>query len=39
MQPTCGNPQTGLTANDSLMELLVMVDAAVGALRAQGDRV
>ncbi len=31
MQPTCGNPQTGVTANDSLMELLFMIDAAVGA--------
>ena len=31
IQPTCGNPQTGITANDALMELLVMIDAAVGA--------
>jgi ribose-phosphate pyrophosphokinase len=31
VQPTCGNPQTGVTANDSLMELLLMIDAAVGA--------
>src|SRR5690348_10271508 len=31
VQPTCGNPQTGLTANDALMELLFMIDAAVGA--------
>jgi ribose-phosphate pyrophosphokinase len=31
VQPTCGNPATGITANDALMELLVMVDAAVGA--------
>src|SRR3984957_7915095 len=30
VQSTCGNPQTGVTANDSLMELLEMVDAAVG---------
>jgi ribose-phosphate pyrophosphokinase len=30
VQPTCGNPATGLTANDALMELLMMVDAAVG---------
>ena len=30
IQPTCGNPDTGLSANDALMELLVMVDAAVG---------
>jgi ribose-phosphate pyrophosphokinase len=31
VQPTCGNPVTGVTANDALIELLVMVDAAVGA--------
>jgi ribose-phosphate pyrophosphokinase len=31
VQPTCGNPATGLNANDALMELLVMVDAAIGA--------
>ena len=31
VQSTCGNPQTGLTANDALMELLLMIDAAVGA--------
>jgi ribose-phosphate pyrophosphokinase len=31
IQPTCGNPATGVTANDALLELLVMVDAAVGA--------
>src|ERR1700732_4380559 len=31
VQPTCGNPHTGVTANDALMELLVMIDAAVGA--------
>ncbi len=30
VQPICGNPNTGLTANDALMELLEMVDAAVG---------
>src|ERR1700761_8374092 len=30
VQPTCGNVQTGLSANDALMELLAMVDAAVG---------
>ncbi|HET9073335.1 MAG TPA: ribose-phosphate pyrophosphokinase [Solirubrobacteraceae bacterium] len=30
VQPICSNPETGLTANDALMELLVMVDAAVG---------
>jgi ribose-phosphate pyrophosphokinase len=31
IQPTCGNPVTGVTANDALMELLMMIDAAVGA--------
>ena len=31
VQPTCGNPRTGITANDALMELLLMIDAAVGA--------
>jgi ribose-phosphate pyrophosphokinase len=31
IQPTCGNPKTGISANDALMELLVMIDAAVGA--------
>jgi ribose-phosphate pyrophosphokinase len=31
VQPTCGNEHTGVTANDALMELLVMIDAAVGA--------
>jgi ribose-phosphate pyrophosphokinase len=31
VQPTCGNAQLGVTANDSLMELLFMIDAAVGA--------
>src|ERR671937_86414 len=31
IQPTCGNPVTGVTANDALMELLFMIDAAVGA--------
>src|ERR1700719_3930115 len=30
VQSTCGNAQTGLTANDALMELLLMIDAAVG---------
>ena len=30
VQPTCGNPDTGLSANDALMELMVMIDAAVG---------
>ncbi|MFN8164545.1 MAG: ribose-phosphate diphosphokinase [Solirubrobacterales bacterium] len=31
VQPTCANPEAGMSANDSLMELLVMADAAVGA--------
>jgi len=31
VQPMCGNPETGVNANDSLCELLLMVDAAVGA--------
>jgi len=31
VQPTCGNPETGINANDALMELLTMIDAAVGA--------
>jgi ribose-phosphate pyrophosphokinase len=31
IQSTCGNPQTGISANDALMELLFMIDAAVGA--------
>jgi len=30
VQPTCGNPDAGLSANDALMELLIMIDAAVG---------
>ena len=30
IQPICANPELGLTANDALMELMVMVDAAVG---------
>ena len=30
VQPTCGNADSGLSANDALMELLEMVDAAVG---------
>src|SRR6202042_367344 len=30
VQPTCGNPETGVSANDAMMELLVMIDAAVG---------
>lgn len=31
IQPMCANPATKIGANDALMELLVMVDAAVGA--------
>src|SRR5271154_112147 len=31
VQSTCGNAQTGVTANDSLMELLFRIDAAGGA--------
>ncbi len=31
VQPTCANPDVGLSANDALMELLFMIDAAVGA--------
>jgi ribose-phosphate pyrophosphokinase len=30
VQPTCANPELGLTTNDALMELLAMIDAAVG---------
>jgi ribose-phosphate pyrophosphokinase len=31
VQPTCGNPATGINCNDALMELMFMIDAAVGA--------
>ncbi|MBL5972313.1 MAG: ribose-phosphate pyrophosphokinase [Candidatus Leucobacter sulfamidivorax] len=31
VQPMCANPETGVNANDSLLELMVMVDAAVGS--------
>jgi ribose-phosphate pyrophosphokinase len=31
VQSTCGNEAAGINANDALMELLVMIDAAVGA--------
>ncbi len=31
IQPTCGNPDTGVSAHDALLELLLMIDAAVGA--------
>src|SRR4029077_17293130 len=30
VQPIIGNPGEGISTNDALMELLVMVDAAVG---------
>ena len=30
VQPTCANVATGLTTNDAVMELLAMIDAAVG---------
>jgi ribose-phosphate pyrophosphokinase len=30
VQPTCENPAEGLSANDALMELMLMIDAAVG---------
>src|SRR5947209_4464646 len=30
VQPMCANRDAGLTANDALMELMVMIDAAVG---------
>jgi len=35
VQPTCANHQTGLSPNDSLMELLFMIDAAKGASARQ----
>lgn len=31
VQPVCANARTGVTTNDALVELLVMIDAAVGA--------
>ncbi len=31
IQPMCGNPDTGISVNDALVELLLMIDAAVGA--------
>ena len=31
VQSTCGNEQSGMTPNDSLIELLTMIDAAQGA--------
>ena len=35
VQSTCSNSETGLTANDALVELLLMIDAAVGASAAR----
>jgi ribose-phosphate pyrophosphokinase len=35
VQSTCSNPETGMTANDALVELLLMIDAAVGASAAR----
>jgi ribose-phosphate pyrophosphokinase len=31
IQPTCGNPETDVSPNDALMELMLMIDAAKGA--------
>ena len=31
VQPMCANPETGVSLNDALLELLLMIDAAVGA--------
>src|SRR3954447_19589786 len=31
IQPTCGNAEAGITANDAIMELMLMIDAAQGA--------
>jgi ribose-phosphate pyrophosphokinase len=31
IQPTCANPERGLSANDALMELLLLIAAEVGA--------
>ncbi len=31
IQPMCGNAANGISANDAVMELLLMIDAAVGA--------
>jgi ribose-phosphate pyrophosphokinase len=31
VQPTCANPAAGLSAAEAMLELLVMIDAAVGA--------
>lgn len=31
VQPMCGNPENGVNTNDAFLELLLMIDAAVGA--------
>jgi ribose-phosphate pyrophosphokinase len=31
IQPTCGNAEAGITANDAIIELMLMIDAAKGA--------
>jgi ribose-phosphate pyrophosphokinase len=31
IQPTCGNAEAGITANDAIMELMLMIDASKGA--------
>lgn len=31
VQPMCGNPGNGVNTNDAFMELLLMIDAAIGA--------
>ncbi|MBA2262191.1 MAG: ribose-phosphate pyrophosphokinase-like domain-containing protein, partial [Solirubrobacterales bacterium] len=31
VQPLCGNEDEGISPNDALMELLLLIDAAVGA--------
>jgi ribose-phosphate pyrophosphokinase len=31
VQPMCGNEETGISANDAIMELMLMIDAAHGA--------
>ena len=31
IQPTCGNPVTGVSVNDAVQELMLMIDAAKGA--------
>ena len=38
IQPTCGNPVTGVSANDALMELLLMIDAARARRRTGSSR-